>query len=352
MNNENEEQQPLTTDKNAYNFGAIERGSNKTIEMLISNPWEKRMLWHADNDAKYWLSSEPSAGFLEPGEQKFVDLTARTSTLEIGKYTAMLTFTSEGDDKSSPVHKPVTMEIPHVVPLAVGLSFDLFLLSSKTVPLAIINRDSQTAQWTATIDRKGKNWLTLDRYTGTIRPHEVQTIYVTAHSGLDIKVYDTILTFTSEVNSKKSEIVKLPVELQVSLINEGDNGPHIKVLGQNWLDFGTQNQDTQSKGKNKNLSVEAVNPEVNGQVIWTINTGGVSWLKIVEDNGILKSTLTGHIQPDGNLQVFVTTDISGLPPGNYRTDLMLTFAFDLDADPTKAGREPASALIPVTLQVQ
>jgi hypothetical protein len=352
MNNDNEELQPPITDQDSLNFGATAIGSNKTIQVLISNPGKKRMLWHADNDAKNWLSSEPSAGFLEPGEQKFVDLTARSSTLAIGRYTAMLTFTSEGDNKSSPVHIPVTMDIPHVLPPAVGLSFDLFLLSSKTTPLAFINQDSQTAQWTATIDTKGKNWLTLDRYAGTIRPHEVQTIYVTAHSGLDLKLYKAMLTFTSEVKGKKSAEVKLPVELQVSLDNKGDNGPHIVVLDQNWLDFGTQNQDTQSKGKNTILSVEAVNPKVNGVVIWTINTGGVSWLKIVEGNGILKSTLPGKILPDGKLKVFVTTDISGLPPGNYRTDLMLTFAFDLDADPTKAGREPASALIPVTLKVQ
>ncbi len=349
MNNDDNELQPPIPGQNPLNFGALAGGSSRTVQVPLSNPSKKRMLWQADTDAKSWLTVDPSAGSLEPGEKKPVNVTADSSTLAIGRYTATLTFTSEGDDLSAPVHVPVTLDIPPVLPPAVGLSFALFFFSSKTIPLAIINQDSQIVNWTATADTGGKNWLTLDRYSGTINPHEVQTLYVTARSGVVSEVYAATLTFTSEAGGIKSAEVQLPVELQVSPDNEGDNGPHIVVLGQNWLDLGIQKQGMQPMGESNILSVEAINPEVNGQIVWAIDTGGVSWLKLVKDNGAFQSTLPGPLPPNGKLKVFVTTDIRGLPAGNYRTDLILTFAFDPTYDPTKAGREPASALIPVTM---
>jgi len=352
MNNDNEELQPPISGQNALNFGAFARGSSKTIPVPISNPGKKRMLWHADTDAKSWLKLDPNTGSLDPGEKKLVNVTAQSSNLGIGVYAATLTFTSEGDDLSAAVHLPVTMDIPPVLPPAVGPSFALPLLSSKTIPLAISNQDSRIVNWTATTDTGGKNWLILDRYSGTIQPHEVQTLYVTAHSGVDIVVYEATLTFTSEAGDIKSTEVQLPVELQVSPNVKGDNGPHIVVLGRNWLDFGIQNQGMQPMGECNTLPVEAVNPVENGQVEWTLDTGEVSWLKLVKEPGILQSSLQGTLPTEEKLKVFVTTDISGLPAGNYRTDLILTFAFDLNDDPTKAGREPASALIPVTMSVQ
>lgn len=352
MNNDNEELQPPIPGLNPLNFGAFTRGSSKTIPLPISNPGKKRMLWHADTDAKSWLTLDPSAGSLEPGEQKFVNVTADSSTLEIGGYAATLTFTSEGDDLSAPVHIPVTLDIPPLLPPAVGLSFALPLRSSKTMPLAIINQESQIVQWTVTVDTGGTNWLRLDRYSGTIQPHEVQTLYVMAFSGLKLGDFVATLTFTSEAGDMKSAEVQFPVELHVSFQVDGDNGPHIVVLGQNWLNFGRQKQGMQPMSESNTFPVEAVNPEDNGQVEWTLDTGGVSWLKLVKEPGILQSSLQGTLPRNAQLKVLVTTDISGLPAGNYRTDLILTFAFDLNTDATKAGREPASALIPVTMSVQ
>ena len=71
-----------------------------------------------------------------------------------------------------------------------------------------------------------------------------------------------------------------------------------------------------------------------------MGTGGVSWVSLDKSAGTL---LAG-----GQQTVHVTINKTGLNAGNYPTDLELTFTF---ADPAKAGLEPTSVLIPVTMSV-
>lgn len=321
----NEELQPPTTSQTTLNFGTIRKSGSKIFQVPIRNPSKQPLLWRADAGEANWLAPDKRTGILQKeGEQQIVNVKADTSSLEVGEHTATLTFTSEGDESSVPVKVPITARVFPVLPLAVGLSFALNRLSSKTLPLAIINRNDQPVNWTADIG--GTSWLSLDRRAGTLQPHEQQAIHVTANTSfLEYEDYAAVLTFSSDVLGVKSEDTQFPVELHVTPVPYGDNGPKppccIRVLN----------------SVTGQLSLEFGNVAENGQVNWTLNTGGVNWLSV--------DPSAGTLQP-GDLQtVLVTIDISGLQAGNYRTDLILTFTFN----PEREGREPTSVLIPVTL---
>jgi len=328
--------EPLIVNPNPLDFGPLPQGRSKTFQVLISNPSQKTLIWHADSDETSWLTLDKSIGNIPPGEQQPVSVKADTGSLASGNYAATLTFTSEGDNSSASVKVPITLTIPDVLPPAVGLSFSLFLASSKTLPLALTNRDNQIVNWTA--DTGGTNWLTLDRNKGTLQPHEVQTLYVTANSSsLQLGDYAATLTFSSEAGGMQSADARLPVELHISLKPYSDDGPHSPVLG-----VGQPIADKAVPGKNT-ISLQVTNPQENGQVKWTMSTGGVNWVTVEPGAGIL--------QGGGQATVVATTDKRGLPAGDYRTDLILTFAFDTDVDPTKVGREPTSVPIPIELTV-
>ena len=336
-NNPNDELQPPVVSQNPLDFGPLPQGRRKTWQVLISNPSStKTLLWRADTDGMNWVTSDPMGGSIQPkSKPQLVNVTVDASSLAVESHpAATLTFTSEGDNSSASAKVPITLTIPQVLPPTVGLSFALFLASSKTLPLAITNQDNQPVNWTA--DTGGTNWLTLDRNSGTLKAHEVQTLYVTANSSsLTLGDYAATLTFSSAAGSIKSAGAPLPVELHISLRTYGDDGPHAALVSQN---FNPRQQD----GKNT-ISLRVTNPQENGQVKWTMGTGGVNWVTLKPSSGILRGGKQATVQ--------VTTDKSGLQAGNYRTDLLLTFTFDTDVDPTKVGREPTSVTIPFTMTV-
>lgn len=329
--------EPLVVNPNPLDFGHLPQGRSKTFQVLIRNPSQKTLIWRADAGETSWLTLDKSIGTIPPGGQQPVNVMADTGSLALGGYAATLTFTSEGDSSSASVKVPIKLTIPGVLPPAVGLSFSLFLASSKTLPLAITNRDNQIVNWT--MDTGGANWLTLDRNKGTLQPHEVQTLYVTANaSSLNLGDYAATLTYSSEAGGNKSADASFPVELHVSLRPYSDNGPHSPVVaaGQAVADGTVQGKST--------VSVQVTNPQENGQVKWAMSTGGVNWVTVDPGAGIL--------QGGGQTTVVATTDKRNLKDtGDYRTDLLLSFTFDTATDPTKVDREPTSVAVPIELTV-
>jgi hypothetical protein len=224
-----------------------------------------------------------------------------------------------------------------VSPLSIGLSFVLPPASSKTLPLAIANRGDTDVDWTA--DVGGEKWLTLDRHSGHIMAHEVQTLYVTANSR-SLKLGDNhlaIVTLTPQGHGMKP--ARIAVELQISLSANDDGGPHIAIV-KPVRPAGPQLADLQG-GKNTR-SWRITNPASNGQVKWTMNAGGVDWVTKIDPPD-------GTLQGGGQVTIEVTTDTTLAPgAGKYRTDLVLTFTF---VDPNKKNREPSSVRIPLPITV-
>jgi BACON domain-containing protein len=227
-----------------------------------------------------------------------------------------------------------SLAINRVLPPAVGLNFGtLTPKSSETLPLAITNRYSQKVDWVADIG--GTIWLTLDRYKGTLQPLEQQTIYVSVNvSSLPVGDYASSITFTQQVLGTMSTSIKVPVTLHIGLIPYGDNGPHAPTVSPSHIDLGTQQTNANS------VTLKFQNPVQNGEVDWTVGTGGVSWVILDKSNGTL--------QGGGQQTVNVTVDTTNLKSGTYQTDLILSLTF---ANPAKADFEPTSVLVPVTLTV-
>jgi hypothetical protein len=222
------------------------------------------------------------------------------------------------------------------IALFVGPSFNLFPGSSKTSPLAIINPEDNdvtfTTEVTYTTNTGGKKWLTLDRYTGTLVPHEIQTLYVTANTrSMKLGNYEADINFFTEAGHEK--LADLTLELHVSQYTYGDNGPHSALVSQ------ILNALAPVPGPKNTFSLQVNNPQENGQVTWTMGTGGVDWVSLNPSKGVL--------QGGGQTEVVATTDKSNMQPGTYRTDLILTITFD----PNKDNREPNSVLFPVKLTV-
>lgn len=219
-------------------------------------------------------------------------------------------------------------------PFSAGLSFALYLGSSKTLPVAIVNSSSQAITWSAVADSGAANWLSIDRNSGSLQAHEVQTIYVTAQSGLTTGDFQGALTFTPSAGA----VEELPAELHVSLGVYSDNGPKAPTISQSRIDFVAQRVATIPQSNPS--SIQFTNSTVNGSVRWTM-ASLVSWLDVAPNTG----TLLGG----GSQTVKVTVNPNAqAPAGTYTTDLILTLTF---SDPAKADREPTSVLIPITVAV-
>jgi hypothetical protein len=337
MNNYDEELQPPTVNPNPLNISTFPQSNSFTLQVMISNPNEQKLLWYGDKGETSWLTLEPSAGNLEGGGQQEVNVTVDAGSLEVGVYKATITFAWIGDDYSVSTQVPVTLTISTISPLAVGLSFALSPKSSSTLPLAITNRFEQTVGWFA--DTGGTSWLTLDRRKGILKPREQQTIYVTANSSpLASGDYATTLTFTSsvegikleEVEGTKPENVRLPVELHVHATPFGDNGPKVPTVSPNNFDFKAHRKFSSQ--------LQITNQEGRGKVQWTMHNGGVNWLTLNPSSGTFQNV-------GDNVTVNVNVITNTLAP-RTSTILRLTLAF---VDPPLAPLEPTSHLIQVTI---
>ena len=243
--------QPPTVNPNSLDFGNPPQGDSKTLQVMISNPGTQPMLWDADTSKTRWLALDTLTGNLQPGQSLTVNVTVNTHFIVVGKHTATLTFTSEGDNKSASTQVPVILTVSPasglepqlqqnfaVSSLEARLSFTRNLNSSQTLPLVITNWDSQNAlKWSA--DNAGTNWLSLDRIEGILQPGERQTIYVTADTNpLKLGNYAATLNFiTTTMGTESTE--QIQAELHVGERPDSDSGPKSPVTNPTRLDFDT-----------------------------------------------------------------------------------------------------------------
>jgi hypothetical protein len=230
---------------------------------------------------------------------------------------------------------------------AAGPSFALNLNSSKTLPLAIVNKSGQPLSWQAawTADSGGQNWLSLDRTSGSLIAHEVQTIYITAMSARAVGApgdFSGKLTFTPTVGGVAQAVEVITVELHVSPGVYSDNGPKAPTISQSRFDFNSpmgimgpsQQQVTNNSNETNNVN-------------WTM-TSNVNWLSVAPNTGTLPGSVQGVVGVPQTARL--TTNSGALTPAvTYTTDLILTLTF---SDATMAAtHEPTSLLIPVSLVV-
>lgn len=227
--------------------------------------------------------------------------------------------------------------------ISVGPSFALNLNSSKTLPLAIVNKSGQPLSWQAVwaADNGGQNWLSLDRNAGNLIISEVQTIYVTAKSAQVVGApgdFSGNLTFIPTVGGNVQPAEVLTIELHVSPGVYTDNGPKSPTLDHSRFDFNSQ---MGIMGPSQ-LQVTS-NPIEPNIVNWTM-TSTVNWLRVNPNNGTF---LGGGVGGPQNANVIVQN--APAAKGTYTTDLILTLTFSNAA--MAAAHEPTSILVPISLVV-
>ena len=361
---------PPTLSQQVLDFGNLPQGGCRTLQQVISNTNRQPMLWLAHTDASRWVTLEPDTGLLQPGEQQSIRVTVNTTSLDIGQYTATLTFSSEGDESSMSIDiVSTTIVEARVIPPAVGLNFGNILPhSTRTLELVINNPDKRTVKWHVhigtgmkeriveelqqsagdeargrkkrsgvqeSIDINECGGVSLDRTSGTLQPHASQTIYVTVNADrLDAEnIYTTTLTFTSEADESTSTSVHVPIVAYITVEPFHDSGPKPPPALPSNLSF-----DLLQLQNNQTTTFHFTNPSINGKVSWTLNTS-VSWISL--------SPTSGTLSAGANALASVTASRGSLLPGIYHTDLVLTFNFD----PLRSGHPSTPSLIPVTLVV-
>lgn len=233
--------------------------------------------------------------------------------------------------------------------LSAGTNFNLSPGSSKTLPIAIINHEDTEVTFTIEVEyventhvqnTDGKNWLILDRYYGTAKAHEIQTLFVTANTtSMELENYEAVLHFFTKDGQEKLD--DLSIELHVSCFPYGDNGPHSAVVHKMQKELAPVSPKTvaPASGTLNAFSLQVSNPQENDTVMWTMSTGGVDWVSVNPSEGELKG--------GEQIEINVTTDKSNLQVGTYKTDLILTITLKQNPE----NREPSSVLYPVKLTI-
>ena len=189
------------------------------------------------------------------------------------------------------------------------------------------------------------NGLTLSKRTGTLKPNETDTIYVTANAAaLEPEYsYTTNLALTSKVSQPSgttSTSVQVPVTFYVSFRPYNDGGPKVAQGLPSHIDITIPPQQPEAT---YTLSFTNNN---NSTVNWTLNSPPnpplPAWL--------VPSLQSGTLQANGPASIVLTAQRGGLAIGSYKTQLYLTYHW-VDQNGLPTGNETSAPLISVYLTV-
>ena len=296
----------LAVNPPALDFGAMNPNATKTLQETINNTGGQPLTWKLDTASlPGWLSVDTSAGTVQPGKQQTINVTAATTNLSAGPYSATLNVTSNGGNSSVQVSLTVNTvtQPPQIAVSPSPLDFGAIDPgTSKTLTETVSNSGGLPLSWKLdTTSLPG--WLSVDTSTGTIQAGNQQPIKVTANaSNLSSGPYSATLNFTSNGGN-----TSVPVTLTVNtpLVPP----PHL-VVGPP-LDFGAIDP-----GTSKTLP-ETVSNSGGQPLHWNLDTTSLpGWLSV--------DTNTGTVQPGGQQTFNVTVNTSNLKAGPYSTTLNFT----------------------------
>ena len=168
----NRADQSLTASPALLDFGQVRVGSKSVLPVVIMKSSEFALAWQTDPANVQWLQvafrakADPSSNLRE----NIYDVTANTSNLKEGNYSARLLFSSErGNTQQITVKIQVVKSNPPAKLNVNPLSLDFGSLcggNQGTQLLTVSNSGGQELRWTA--DKGNALWFTLDHYSGKI----------------------------------------------------------------------------------------------------------------------------------------------------------------------------------------
>jgi hypothetical protein len=193
-------------------FGQIEQGSKPVMSVVVNNGGERLLTWQANNGSTTWLKLQPASGNIPTGATaQFIYVTADTSQLKVGVYSATIHITSNGGDSLVGVKLKVVPATPRpVAKLSVtpnSLDFGTLNVGQQlTKTVAVSNSGTLALNWKA--DSGNANWVTFDTKSQTLQPGALPNI---------VKVTVDTTNLTAGPQSAALNITSNGGNLQVSI---------------------------------------------------------------------------------------------------------------------------------------
>ncbi|MFL5627800.1 MAG: BACON domain-containing protein [Ktedonobacteraceae bacterium] len=98
----------LVVSPTTLDFGTLSVGSKTVLSLAVNNNGGKTLNWQANAGDTAWLKLSPTKGIIQPSASaQFIYVTADTTQLKIGSYSAMLTVNSNGGTQ----HVAITVHV-------------------------------------------------------------------------------------------------------------------------------------------------------------------------------------------------------------------------------------------------
>lgn len=196
----------LAVTPTSLTFSNAVQGTSSTQQVTVRNTGGQGMTWTAavqTSNGGSWLLLDRAGSTINPGAaSQTINVTANTTDLSPGSYSATLSFTSNGGNAQAQV--TLTVNAPPAVMRMSSNSLDFGSVTSGQTSMlqeTITNSGGQPLDWS--MDSTSlPAWLSLDSSSGTVQAGNSQTINLTADtSSLSTGSYSATLNFTSNGGS-------------------------------------------------------------------------------------------------------------------------------------------------------
>jgi hypothetical protein len=312
--------QTLTVSPSLLDFGPVRVGSKPVLSVIIMKSSESRLNWQISPANVQWLqiALRPKAGQSSNLMEDIYNVTANTSKLNVGKYSAYLQFSSEGGRIQQVTVKIQVVKNSTPAKLNVSpLSLDFGSLkggNQKTLPLTVGNSGGQELRWTAD---KGKTlWLTLDHYSGKIAagaiPQSINVLVDTATLRADH--YTTTINFSSD-GRDVPVAVKLDVTAPQTGITVKPSPSCINVTPRSLTFIGAVNQNDPPS---QSVIIRNCGTTMGTWSAATSTNDNANWLYIRPNGGVLEG---GAIK---TITITTSNLVAQLPAGMYTGKVTFT----------------------------
>ncbi len=328
----------LTITPAQLDFNQVNKGSQASMGVTISNTGQQPLNWSADTGAAYWLTLDSSAGTLQPGASQTIQVIVDTTQLPTGVSTATIALSSNGGNAQVPVQldvvKPPPVPAPKLDVKPANLDFGQLPLGSQAKQtVSISNLGTRDLNWTANPGSAG--WLQLDIASGTIQAGgSPQVINVTADTtNLTAGTYSATLQINSNGGKqaiKVSLVVTSPLPPPASPAKLQVNP---SSLSYSFTDVAASDSRT----------VTIANPG-ESPLNWTAALNSTS----SNDVTIALSTTSGSLAGGANTTLKVTVNSPGVPRTETITSNLVINAAD-PASGNPVANSPQTVKITITI---
>jgi len=222
---------PPSVSPTLLDFGKVEVGNQAVLPVVVKTSSESELRWRTVSGNAQWLSITARTEAKEPDNTREViyDVTANTSRLQVGPYSATLAARSDGG-KEQRVDIKIQV-IPPGPPQPAKLNVNPLVLdfgsqnkgNQRTLLLTVSNSGGRELSWTA--DKGKTSWLTFDTSGGKIASGGLpQVIKVRVDTtSLTAGLYSALINFTSNggnaVVDVRLNVVSTPIAEQGPMVS-------------------------------------------------------------------------------------------------------------------------------------